>query len=124
MEIGATLVDMKRYSACKSEYSEGREIPGHPRNLDIPQPVLSGAGQGFDFHVRELDIIEMDLDCFGRALRPLEDESDFRCGFSFGHIRESGELEKDPGPMYDLPFFVVARLFVPRIRTRLGFVCV
>ena len=119
-----TLTDIKRYSSRKLEDSEGHKIRGQPRNLNIPQGVLSSAAQVFELHICDLDIIEVDLDCFGRALRPVEDESDSRCSFSFSHVRERGEVERDPGSMYELPFFVVARRFVPKIKIGLGFVCV
>jgi len=127
MEIWATLAEVKRYSSYNSGDSEGREIAGHPGNLDGPQPVFSGTGQGFDFYIRDLGVIEVDLDSFDDTLCSVEGESDrldFWWGLSFGRDRrrgESGELKNDPGSMYDLPFFVVARLFTPGIRIGLGF---
>ena len=66
-----TLADIKRYSSRKLEDSEGREIRGQPRNLDIPQDVLSGATQVFELHICDLNIIEADLDCLAALSAPL-----------------------------------------------------
>ena len=65
----------ERYSSCKSKNSEGREVPVHSGYLDSPQPLLSGAIQGFEFYIGELDIIEVVLDSFDRALCSIEGES-------------------------------------------------
>lgn len=62
-------------SLCKSENPEGREIPAHPWNLNGPQPLLFGTGQAFNFHVGELGVVEVVLDSFHHALRPVEGET-------------------------------------------------
>lgn len=124
MEVWATLAEVKHYSSCNSGNPEGREIAGHSGNLDGPQPDLSGTGQGYNTYIRDLGVIEVDLDSFDHALCSVEGEPnwfDFWWVLSFG---ESGELKNDPGSMYDLPFFVVARLFTSAIRIRLWFVCI
>lgn len=48
-------IDKKEFIRCKSGNPEGHEISTGPRNLDGPQSVLSGASQGFDFYIDELD---------------------------------------------------------------------
>ena len=90
MEIWATLAEVRRYSSCNSGDSEGREIVGYPGNLDGPQPVLASTGQGFDFYIRDLGVIEVDLDPFDHTLCSVEGESDrfdFWWGSSFGRDR-------------------------------------
>lgn len=52
---------------------EDGEIPGHPGNVDSPQPFFS---QGFHFYVGELDFIQVELDSFDDALCSVESESD------------------------------------------------
>ena len=106
---------------------EGHEVPTGPRDLDGPQSVLSCASQGFNFHVGELDVIEMELDTFYQTLLSSESEPegfDFRRGFSFdrdGWRWERDELKNKAGWLDDLPFSVAVatNLFVLDIRLRL-----
>ena len=114
-------------SLRKLEDSEGGEIPVHPGDLGGPQPLLSGAGQRFNFDIRELSAIEVVLDSFHHTLCSVKSESDrldFWWGLSFSRDRwrtESGEFENDPRSMDDLPLFVMARLFVPNVGIGFGF---
>ena len=88
--VNEDLTEAKRRSLCKSGNPEGREIPACPRNLGGPQPLLSGAGQGLDFYIGELEIIEVELDFFDHTLRSIEgdpDRLDFRWGLPFNHGR-------------------------------------
>ena len=75
----------------KSGNPEGNEIPVHPGNLGGPQPLLSGTGQGFNFYVGDLDVIEVELDSFDHTLSSVDGESD-RPGFWWGSRSRGGSF--------------------------------